>query len=119
VAQSIAPHAWVPVQVTSQAFGPQAMSPHALVPEQATSQSWPAPQVISPQALALVHRIVQSYPSGQATLPHGRPELHSIRQVLSWTSHDVHGLGQASNRGTQYPRSHVRLASHSSLPRHA
>jgi hypothetical protein len=62
------------------------------------------------QALALLHLIVQSNPSGHCTLPHGLLAEHSIWQVRSLSSHDVHGLGQllAVGCSTQYPLSQVR-----------
>jgi hypothetical protein len=106
-------HADAPVQATEHAPIPQLIGPHAIAPEHVMSQLAPCAQSMVAQASALLHLIVQANPSGHCRLPHGRPALHTMSQVSSSRSHDVHGLGQlfALARCTQYPRSQVRVMS--------
>jgi hypothetical protein len=115
VKQSIAWHDDAPAQSTEHSPNPQLIGPHAIALEQLMSQLAPSAQSMVPQALALLHRIVHANPSGHCTLPHGLLAVQSIRQVISESSHDVHGNGQSLMRSTQYPRSQVRVVSLQSL----
>jgi hypothetical protein len=99
-AQSIDGQAAGPEQAMSHAARPQLMRPHAEPPEQSMSQLCARAQSMLPQ-LPAVHRIVQSNPGGQDTSPQTWLELHSIRQVRSSRSQDVHGLGHWLDASTQ------------------
>jgi len=80
-------------QLIEHAPGPQLMLWHAAAPWHSMSQLLAAAQSMSPQPPAL-HLKVHSKPTGQCRLPHASPDVQSTLQVMSWTSHDVHGDGQ-------------------------
>jgi hypothetical protein len=60
LAQSTAPHAFEPLQSTSQSPVPQSMLPHALDPSQRMSHAPATLQSIVPHALLVVQSMLQS-----------------------------------------------------------
>jgi hypothetical protein len=102
LAQLTAPHADVPLQLTSHRGLPQLICPHAAVPVQVTSQRWPAAQSTLGHAPVPLHLMVHANPAGQAAGAHALVPEHSIRHVIAFRSHDVHAAGHAApSRATQ------------------
>jgi hypothetical protein len=67
---------------------------HAFVPVHVTRHVEPAGQSMSLHALGPVQLIVHVHPGGQSTLPQSSAVVHSARQVIAASSHEVQSLGQ-------------------------